>query len=52
MTFSRSISPIVTAEHTITRMAVTDAKESDANEMGTRQTMGRKYTIPYALYQV
>lgn len=52
LTFSRSISPIVTAEHTITRMAVTDAKESDANEMGTRQTMGRKYTIPYALYQV
>lgn len=52
LTFSRSISPIVTAEHTITRMAVTDAKESDANELGTRQTMGRKYTIPYALYQV
>ena len=32
-------------------MAVTDAKDTDANEMGTRQTMGRKYTIPYALYQ-
>lgn len=52
LTFSRSVSPVVTAEHTITRMAVTDAKDSDANEMGTRQTMGRKYTIPYALYQV
>lgn len=51
LTFSRSVSPIITAEHTITRMAVTDAKDTDANEMGTRQTMGRKYTIPYALYQ-
>ncbi|MGI6233591.1 MAG: type I-C CRISPR-associated protein Cas7/Csd2 [Prevotella sp.] len=51
LTFARSISPIITAEHTITRMAVTDAKDSDANEMGTRQTMGRKYTVPYALYQ-
>ncbi len=52
LTFSRSISPIITSEHTITRMAVTDAKDSDPNEMGTRQTMGRKYTVPYALYQV
>lgn len=51
LTFARSISPVVTAEHTITRMAVTDAKDSKADDMGTRQTMGRKYTIPYALYQ-
>ena len=50
-TFARSVSPIITAEHTITRMAVTDAKDTDENETGTRQTMGRKYTIPYALYQ-
>ena len=49
--FARSVSPIITAEHTITRMAVTDAKDTDENETGTRQTMGRKYTIPYALYQ-
>lgn len=52
LTFARSVSPIVTSEHTITRMAVTDAKDTDANEMGARQTMGRKYTIPYALYQI
>ena len=50
-TFARSVSPIIPAEHTITRMAVTDAKDTDENETGTRQTMGRKYTIPYALYQ-
>ena len=50
-TFARSVSPIITAEHTITRMAVTDAKDTDENETGSRQTMGRKYTIPYALYQ-
>lgn len=50
LTFARSISPIVTAEHTITRMAVTDAKDTSADETGTRQTMGRKYTVPYGLY--
>ena len=50
LTFARSLSPIVTAEHTITRMAVTDAKDTSANDVGTRQTMGRKYTVPYGLY--
>ncbi|MGI6233374.1 MAG: type I-C CRISPR-associated protein Cas7/Csd2 [Prevotella sp.] len=50
LTFARSLSPIVTAEHTITRMAVTDAKDSNADDMGKRQTMGRKYTVPYGLY--
>jgi CRISPR-associated protein Csd2 len=50
LTFARSLSPIVTAEHTITRMAVTDAKETSSNDMGKRQTMGRKYTVPYGLY--
>lgn len=50
LTFARSLSPIVRAEHTITRMAVTDGKGSSADNMGTRQTMGRKYTVPYGLY--
>lgn len=50
LTFARSLSPIVTADHTITRMAVTDAKDTSSDEMGTRQTMGRKYTVPYGLY--
>lgn len=50
LAFARSLSPIVTAEHTITRMAVTDAKDTSADDAGTRQTMGRKYTVPYGLY--
>ena len=44
-TFSRSVDPIVTTEHSITRMAVT--KESDKDK---ERTMGRKSTIPYGLY--
>lgn len=50
LTFARSISPIVTAEHTITRMAVADDKDTKEEDFGTRQTMGRKYTVPYGLY--
>lgn len=50
LTFARSLSPIITAEHTITRMAVTEAKDTSANDAGKRQTMGRKYTVPYGLY--
>jgi len=44
--FARSIEPIFSAEHTITRMAVT--KEEDLEK---KRTMGRKFTIPYALYR-
>lgn len=50
MTFSRSIDPIVSLEHAITRCAVTTEKESIAQEGGNR-TMGRKFTVPYALYR-
>ena len=45
MTFSRSYDPIVVAEHCITRMAVTNEKDLEKE-----RTMGRKYTVPYALY--
>ena len=45
MTFARSYDPITTAEHSITRMAVT--KEADLEK---ERTMGRKSTIPYGLY--
>jgi len=45
MTFARSASPIFTMENSITRLAVT--KEKDQNK---ERTMGRKNTIPYALY--
>ncbi len=49
-TFARSIDPIITLEHSITRMAVTTAKEA-ATQNGNNRTMGRKNTIPYGLYR-
>jgi CRISPR-associated protein Csd2 len=50
LTFARSIDRIVPAEHSITRMAVTTEREAEEQEGGNR-TMGRKATIPYALYR-
>lgn len=49
MTFGRSIDPIVSLEHSITRMAV--ATEAEAEKQGgDNRTMGRKNTVPYGLY--
>jgi CRISPR-associated protein Csd2 len=48
LSFARSIDPIVASEHAITRSSVTNAKDL---EQGKDRTMGRKFTIPYALYQ-
>lgn len=49
MTFGRSVDPIVTSEHSITRMAV--ATEAEAEKQGgDNRTMGRKNTVPYGLY--
>lgn len=45
--FARSIDPILHAEHTITRMAVANERDMEKG-----QTMGRKHTIPYAMYQM
>ena len=45
MTFARSVDPIVSLEHSITRMAVTKAEDVDKE-----RTMGRKFTVPYGLY--
>lgn len=50
MTFARSVDPIVASEHAITRMAVTTAKEAEA-QSGDNRTMGRKFTVPYGLYR-
>jgi len=50
LTFGRSIDPIVSLEHSITRMAVTTAEEAEKQSGGNR-TMGRKFTIPYGLYR-
>ncbi|NLG13070.1 MAG: type I-C CRISPR-associated protein Cas7/Csd2 [Lentisphaerae bacterium] len=49
LTFARSVDPIVTLEHAITRMAV--ATEAEAEKQGgDNRTMGRKNTVPYGLY--
>ena len=45
-TFARSVDPIVTIEHSITRVAIT--KEEDRDRKDTE--MGRKNTVPYGLY--
>ncbi len=49
-TFARSVVPIVTSEHSVTRCAVTTQAESD-KQSGDNRTMGRKFTIPYGLYR-
>lgn len=46
LTFARSIDPVVSSEHAITRMAVTN--EADLEK---ERTMGRKFTVPYGLYR-
>ncbi len=46
LTFARSVGPIVAQEHTITRMAVTNARDVEKE-----RTMGRKSTVPYGLYR-
>jgi len=49
LTFARSVDPVVTLEHSITRMAV--ATEAEAEKQGgDNRTMGRKMTIPYGIY--
>lgn len=45
LSFARSIDPVVTSEHSITRSSVT--KEEDREK---ERTMGRKFTVPYGLY--
>ncbi|WP_028563663.1 type I-C CRISPR-associated protein Cas7/Csd2 [Paenibacillus pinihumi] len=50
LTFARSIDPIVSLEHSITRMAVATEAEAD-KQGGDNRTMGRKFTIPYGLYR-
>lgn len=49
--FARSKDRIFTGEHTITRMAVATEAEAE-KQKGDNRTMGRKFTIPYGLYEV
>jgi len=50
MTFARSVDPVVTQEHSITRMAVATEAEAE-KQSGDNRTMGRKFTIPYGIYR-
>lgn len=45
--FARSVGPVVTSEHTITRSSVTNERDADKE-----RTMGRKFTVPYGLYRM
>jgi CRISPR-associated protein Csd2 len=49
--FASSIEPVLPLEISITRMAVTTEKESEA-QSGDNRTMGRKHIVPYGLYRV
>lgn len=50
LSFARSVDPVVTSEHAITRCAVETEKEAK-DQGGDNRTMGRKFTVPYALYR-
>ncbi|WP_321991569.1 type I-C CRISPR-associated protein Cas7/Csd2 [Marispirochaeta aestuarii] len=50
LTFARSVEPVVSLEHSITRMAVATQQEAE-KQGGDNRTMGRKFTIPYGLYR-
>lgn len=50
LVFGRSVEPVVTLEHSITRMAVA-TEEEEKKQKGDNRTMGRKFTIPYGLYR-
>jgi CRISPR-associated protein Csd2 len=50
MTFARSVAPIVSLEHSITRMAVATEEEAE-KQQGDNRTMGRKFTVPYGVYR-
>jgi CRISPR-associated protein Csd2 len=50
LSFARSVEPIVSAEHAITRMAVTTQADAE-KQAGDNRTMGRKFTVPYGLYR-
>ena len=46
LSFARSTEPVFTSEHAITRSSVTNERDLEKE-----RTMGRKFTIPYALYR-
>ena len=46
ISFARSVEPIVTLEHAITRSSVTNERDLEKE-----RTIGRKFTVPYGLYR-
>lgn len=46
LSFARSVDPIITQEHAITRSSVTNKRDLEKE-----RTMGRKFTVPYGLYR-
>ena len=46
LSFARSVDPIVSSEHAITRTSVTNERDIEKG-----RTMGRKFTVPYAIYR-
>jgi CRISPR-associated protein Csd2 len=46
LSFARSIDPIVSSEHAITRTSVTNERDIEKG-----RTIGRKFTVPYGLYR-
>jgi CRISPR-associated protein Csd2 len=56
ITFARSVGPILSLEHAITRVALTNADDTGSastgedDEKASSGQMGRKMTVPYALY--
>ena len=50
ITFARSVEPVVSLEHCITRMAVTTPEEAE-KQGGDNRTMGRKFSVPYGIYR-
>lgn len=46
ISFGRSVEPIVTLEHAITRSSVTNERDLEKE-----RTMGRKFTVPYGVYR-
>ena len=47
MGFARSVEPVISLEHAVTRCAVTNEKDLEKE-----RTIGRKFTVPYGLYRV
>ena len=49
LSFARSVDSIISAEYAVTRCAVATEKEAQ-DQKGDNRTMGRKFTVPYAVY--